>query len=219
MESRFGWDFSEVRVHNDDAARQSAHTLGAAAYTVGSQIVLGGAPPSAATPSGERLLAHELAHVVQQRGSRARPRVLGPMGGAHEGQAQQVEAGWPVTLSGVPPGTIQRSPLSDRVRAAAGPSPSLSSVLAALSREDVQVNDVDLDQAISGMLGGRAGEIALAQQVRWRELGKTAGWAGPKGTGSTAPRSITVRYFAGRSSRRAPEPPGNVCDHRARPVS
>jgi hypothetical protein len=202
MESRFGWDLSHVRIYSDDAAMQSARALGAAAYTVGSQIVLGGAYSSPAMQGGQRLLAHELAHVVQQGGRRARPRGLGPIRDAHEAQAEQVAAGRPVRLSGAPPGTIQRSPLSDKVRAAAGTSPSLSSVLAALSGEDVQVNDPDLEAEISAMLGGRAGDIALAQQVRWRELGKTAGWTGPSGKGSVAQRGITVRYVAGRTARR-----------------
>ena len=101
--------------------------------------------------------------------------------------------GGTATLSRVAPGTIQRSPLSDKVRAAVGTSPSLSSVLLALSNDDVQVNDADLDTAIQAMLGGRVGDIALAQQVHWRELGKTSGWAGPAGKGSTATRSIAVR--------------------------
>lgn len=203
MEPRLSWDLSRVRIHSDEAAMQSARSLGAAAYTVGSQIVLGRAHPNPATPGGQRLLAHELAHVVQQGGSRARPRGLGPIRDAHEVQAEQVAEGRPVKLNTVSPGTIQRSPLSDKVRATAGTSPSLSSVLAALSGEDVQVRDPDLDAEINAMLSGRAGDIALAQQVRWRELGKTAGWAGPKGTGSTAKRSITVRFVAGRTSRRA----------------
>jgi hypothetical protein len=103
----------------------------------------------------------------------------------------------------VAPGTIQRSPLSDRVRAAAGPSPTLNSVLAALSGSDVQVNDPDLDQEINRLLGGRADDIALAQQVRNRELGRTRGWTGPTRTGSALPRSITVRYVPGRTARRA----------------
>ena len=109
-----------------------------------------------------------------------------------------------MTLGRVPAGTIQRSPLSDKVRAAAGIFPSLSSVLAALSGEDVQVSDADLDQAISDMLGGRAEDIALAQQVRSRELGTTRGWTGPpKRQGRAVKRSITVRYVAGRTARRA----------------
>lgn len=203
MEPRLGWDLGRVRIHSDEAAMQSARSLGAAAYTVGSQIVLGRAHSDPGTPGGQRLLAHELAHVVQQGGSRARPRGLGPIRDAHEVQAEQVAEGRPVKPNSVSPGTIQRSPLSDKVRATAGTPPTLSSVLAALSGEDVQVRDPDLDAEISAMLGGRAGDIALAQQVRWRELGKTAGWAGPKGTGSTVKRSITVRFVAGRTARRA----------------
>ena len=113
-------------------------------------------------------------------------------------------------LGAVPARTIQRSPLSDRVRAAAGPLPTLTSVLAALSGNDVQVSH---------------------------------GWAGPKGNGSRAPRSITVQYVAGRTARRAlviagvhgsevqgievaqqllsdprERQAGDVGDHRARPV-
>jgi Domain of unknown function (DUF4157) len=60
MEPRFGYDFSSVRLHTGSAARRSAADLGALAYTVGSQIVLRNESPSPA------LLAHELAHVVQQ---------------------------------------------------------------------------------------------------------------------------------------------------------
>jgi len=204
MEQRLGRDLSQVRVHSDDSAKRSARALGATAYTVGSQIVLGGAAPSPATRGGQRLLAHELAHVLQQGGSRARPRGLGPLDGEHEAQAEHLAAERPVTLGRVPAGTIQRSPLSDKVRAAAGIFPSLSSVLAALSGEDVQVSDADLDQAISDMLGGRAEDIALAQQVRSRELGTTRGWTGPpKRQGRAVKRSITVRYVAGRTARRA----------------
>ena len=203
MQPRFGRDFSQVRIHSDDAAARSARSLGAAAYTVGSQIVLGAAQRRPETPDGQWLLAHELAHVVQQSGSRAHPRGLGPIGGAHEAQAEQAAAGRPVTLGRVTAGLIQRSPLSDKVRAAAGTSPSLTTVLAALSGDDVQVNDVDLDQAINSMLGGRPDDVALAQQVRRRELGKTTGWTGPDGKGASVQRSVAVTYVPGRTARRA----------------
>ena len=59
MEPRFQHDFSRVRVHQDEDARRSAEAVHARAYTVGSHIVLGESPSRA-------LLAHELAHVVQQ---------------------------------------------------------------------------------------------------------------------------------------------------------
>lgn len=69
MERRFGYNFGHVRVHTDARASTSARRLGAEAYTVGRHIVIA---PSACSPESEkaeRLLAHELAHVVQQQGA------------------------------------------------------------------------------------------------------------------------------------------------------
>jgi hypothetical protein len=67
MESSFGQDFSDVRVHTDEQASKSAAAVGANAYTVGSDIVFRGGHFDAATPTGQRTIAHELSHVVQQR--------------------------------------------------------------------------------------------------------------------------------------------------------
>lgn len=66
MESRFGHDFSAVRLHTGEAAAQSARDVAARAYTAGNHIVLDSDAPPLRTASGQRLLAHELAHVVQQ---------------------------------------------------------------------------------------------------------------------------------------------------------
>jgi len=67
MEPRFGRDFSDVRIHSGPTADESARAVHARAYTVGSDIVLGQGKES----RGERwLLAHELAHVVQQNEGR-----------------------------------------------------------------------------------------------------------------------------------------------------
>lgn len=66
MESRFGHDFSRVRVHTDARAVESAHAVTALAYTVGRDIVFGDRQYTARTTLGDRLLAHELTHVVQQ---------------------------------------------------------------------------------------------------------------------------------------------------------
>ncbi|MFE6702216.1 DUF4157 domain-containing protein [Streptomyces sp. NPDC057718] len=61
MESRLGADFSDVRVHDDSAAKASAAEVGARAYTSGSHVVIGDG-------GGDRhTLAHELTHVIQQR--------------------------------------------------------------------------------------------------------------------------------------------------------
>lgn len=67
MESRFGHDFSQVRVHTDTKAAESARAVNALAYTVGRDVVLGAGQHEPRTSEGRRLLGHELTHVVQQR--------------------------------------------------------------------------------------------------------------------------------------------------------
>lgn len=66
MEERFGYDFSRVRVHHDFSSQQTASLLRAAAYTVGTDIFFGAGYYAPDTLAGRRLIAHELAHVVQQ---------------------------------------------------------------------------------------------------------------------------------------------------------
>ncbi|MEV4050651.1 DUF4157 domain-containing protein [Amycolatopsis sp. NPDC049688] len=67
MESRFGADFSDVRVHTDGAAHESAKSVNAQAYTVGSNIVFQRDKYDPGSEGGKHMLAHELTHVVQQR--------------------------------------------------------------------------------------------------------------------------------------------------------
>lgn len=66
MEARFGHDFGSVRLHRDGEAARSAATLHARAYTSGSHIVLGDSLRNGSAPESRALIAHELAHVVQQ---------------------------------------------------------------------------------------------------------------------------------------------------------
>jgi hypothetical protein len=67
MEPRFGHDFSGVRVHTDANAAESARSVNALAYTVGQGIYFGAGEYRPESLEGKRLLAHELAHTVQQR--------------------------------------------------------------------------------------------------------------------------------------------------------
>src|SRR5712692_9584886 len=67
MESRLGADFSDVRVHTDATASESARSVQAHAYTVGSDVVFQSDKYAPESDSGKRMLAHELTHVVQQR--------------------------------------------------------------------------------------------------------------------------------------------------------
>lgn len=69
MESRFGQDFGQVRIHTDAQAAESASAINARAYTSGSNVVFGNGEYRPETDSGRRLLAHELVHVGQQGGA------------------------------------------------------------------------------------------------------------------------------------------------------
>jgi Domain of unknown function (DUF4157) len=66
MEPHFGHDFSQVQVHADTRAAESARAVNALAYTVGRDVVFGEGRYEPETSEGKRLLAHELTHVVQQ---------------------------------------------------------------------------------------------------------------------------------------------------------
>jgi hypothetical protein len=113
MESRFGADLGEVKIHAGPGAARLAKERRARAFTEGQNIVFGTGEFSPYEPEGRRLLTHELAHVVQQ----SLP------GGVVAGQAHEREAEAagalasgsgriPVNLAAVP-GTVQRSPLEE----------------------------------------------------------------------------------------------------------
>jgi len=80
MEHRFGSDFSRVRVHSGAVAEQSARDVNAYAYTVGPDIVFGAGRLAPQTQARDRLLAHELTHVIQQTGGAPGPGVSSPTG-------------------------------------------------------------------------------------------------------------------------------------------
>lgn len=69
FEPRFAHDFSRVRIHTDEQAAASARAVNALAYTVGQQLVFDSGRFEPASKAGQRLIAHELAHVRQQTGA------------------------------------------------------------------------------------------------------------------------------------------------------
>jgi Domain of unknown function (DUF4157) len=90
FEPRFGHDFSKVRVHTDARANESARAVNALAYTVGREVVFGRDQCSPSTPAGRKLIAHELAHVLQQDFSDVRNNpqaALGSIGDQYEREA------------------------------------------------------------------------------------------------------------------------------------
>ena len=93
FESRFGMDFSKVRIHTGAEAASSARDVAARAYTVGDRIVFDSGQYSPHTAEGRKLLAHELTHVVQQGGassSSAGPLEIGKSNDAFEHEAHHM---------------------------------------------------------------------------------------------------------------------------------
>jgi hypothetical protein len=76
FEPRFGHDFSRVRIHSDGHAAESARSINALAYAVGSDLVFGQGQYSPNSHAGRELLAHELTHVLQQRTHDRSPHTL-----------------------------------------------------------------------------------------------------------------------------------------------
>jgi outer membrane protein OmpA-like peptidoglycan-associated protein len=137
FERRFDHDFSRVRVHADAAAARSAQTAAAAAYTVGSDIVFGAGMYRPNSHAGQRLLAHELAHVVQQQ----RPSGAAGKTSAHESEAasaaDRVVSGNNAAVSLAAPVSMQRQPLPGAIP------------------------DVDLTQSASPLLASAIGSVTL----------------------------------------------------------
>jgi len=69
MEGAFGYDFSQVRLHTDSSTGGLANSLDARAFTLGHQVAFGPGEYQPGTLVGDALIAHELAHVVQQGGA------------------------------------------------------------------------------------------------------------------------------------------------------
>ncbi|MFE3182664.1 DUF4157 domain-containing protein [Streptomyces violascens] len=134
MESRLGADFSDVRIHNDSAAKASAAEVGARAYTSGSHVVIGDGG------ADKHTLAHELTHVIQQR--------QGPVAGTDNGAGLKVsdpsdrfereaEANATRAMSGAP---VQRAETERTVQAAGD---------AAVQRAEAAVQRAQGDTAVS----------------------------------------------------------------------
>jgi hypothetical protein len=126
MEGALGEDFSDVRIHDDANADALSTAVSAQAFTTGSDVFFRSGKYDAASGEGQKLLAHELTHVAQQRG--AQP--TSEMTVSDPGDASEVEA----------------TAVADQVASA---SPAAPSTTATVSRsgeeEEVQMSRIDRD--------------------------------------------------------------------------
>jgi hypothetical protein len=168
---RFGHDFSRVRVHADTRAAASAQAVNALAYTVGNDVVFGPGQYRPQTAVGRNLLAHELAHTVQQQHSGAAasgPLPAGdlPLRRPGDGLERQAEdagrlaadgsaRGLPPRLTAAPGRCLQRQP--------AGPETSPAEQ--ALDRS-IREAAVRAAQKADEYLARQPGHIATVPQVR-----------------------------------------------------
>jgi hypothetical protein len=93
FEPRFGHDFGRIRVHTDVSAAKSAALISARAYTVGRDLVFAEGQWQPSTADGKKLLAHELAHVMQQVPAGARKAAISGTGSDRESAVGEQEAG------------------------------------------------------------------------------------------------------------------------------
>ncbi|HEY0172924.1 MAG TPA: DUF4157 domain-containing protein [Pyrinomonadaceae bacterium] len=110
MEPRFGHDFSRVRVHTDAGAARSAADVSARAYTVGQNVVFGAGEYAPHSPAGQRLLAHELAHTVQQSGGAISASGELSVGPADDPFEREADAAADAALSSAEPARASLSP-------------------------------------------------------------------------------------------------------------
>lgn len=113
MERCFGHDFGRVRVHRDADAGRSAQARNAAAYTLGHDIVFGAGEYAPHSRDGQRLIAHELAHVAQQN-SPHQPRATAAQA---EAEADAAEHAF---LAGVSAAVISSQPVETACKPKAG---------------------------------------------------------------------------------------------------
>jgi hypothetical protein len=120
MEPRFRHSFGDVRVHADGRAAESARAVGAHAYAVGPHVVFGAGRYAPGSADGERLIAHELAHVVQGRGAASVIQPKLEIGAADDAAEREADAAARAVVDGGPAGflaaggaALRRSPLQD----------------------------------------------------------------------------------------------------------
>jgi hypothetical protein len=106
MEPRFRHSFADVRVHADTRAGESARAVGAHAYAVGPHLVFGAGRYAPGSADGNRLIAHELAHVVQGRGAASVIQPKLEIGPADDPAEREADAAARAVMDGGPAGFL-----------------------------------------------------------------------------------------------------------------
>jgi hypothetical protein len=199
FETRFGHDFSQVRVFADERASESARSVNALAYTVGHNVVFGSGRYEPHTTEGRRLLAHELAHVVQQDAGINRQAETIPAGPFQVGSEDarqyvpQLRPRVPRTPE-IPPPPVPAPELTPPATC-----PSAADVVRDIRASDVagQVearmqHQINLGRSLSGA-GAAVQQTPAMRETANRAIRAEFGRLLPPGRNFTAPASVTTR--------------------------
>lgn len=161
MEQRFAHSFADVRVHTGSDAARSARAVNAHAYTVGRDIVFAGGNYAPETVHGRQLLAHELTHVVQQRGAPAAG-ASGELQIDSSHSAGEVEAermSTAVAADRLPDGPKLRRPtqIVSRLNTGAPDAVPLTMNLGQTARSGIQLVPTNVQDTVVGPVGVRGG--------------------------------------------------------------
>lgn len=187
MEGRFGVDFGSVRLHTGDRAERDAADVHARAFTVGDDVVFGAGEYVPHTAEGRRLIAHELAHVIQQR------RAVGPVVGGDAAERFAHDSAGAATAAPVrgraAPGSMQRAVLrevSTSSQGTLGMGPAMNWQIAA-EQWDVVAITVSAgaeprprawessDATILYVDPGVVGQAVVINRGRWKQVTVTSG--------------------------------------------
>jgi len=152
MEHRFARDFSGVRIHSNEGSAKSARSVNALAYTVGRDVVFGAGQYNPGATEGRRLLAHELAHVVQQSRADGAGFSPGPKSflesDAHQAASAISQSGRAIEVRGASGIGIARAP---------APPPQVPPPLSFLTSADIQklraFGDADFQSSMDTLEG------------------------------------------------------------------
>lgn len=212
FEPRFARDLSSVRVHTDARADVGARAIGAKAFAAGQDVVFGAGQWSPGSAAGRRLIAHELAHVLQQGGVpaaiRRAPQDVPAMDAALQaalaagnmGEAARVLNGFSPTdmlsrLAALTPAQRAAVQAASLTTPGVGPQSAVAD-FATASPQARFYSDADLGASFDGLADPGNGVITLYKRIRFSADGAQFGAAAPGTPGWEEETAAGKRKFA-----------------------
>jgi hypothetical protein len=222
-----GMNLDDVSLHAGEASARAAEALGARAFAVGRQVHFASGQLDLASPDGQRLLAHEIAHVAQQGGRAAAPQLKLLVGAADDPAeaeadraAEAMLRGQRATVSSGHAPALRRtiSVGGKPIEPAAPRKPTAGEARLAVLAHDQQHNyDFATDEALATYIdvvnrGQHDGTLYTRTQGTAPSQDHRPGAPGPRATRRPAPQGVQTPRHEPRSQAPAPAPPRGELD-------